>query len=80
VVAEGIETEAERAFLDGAQCSMGQGYLFARPMPADSFEAFLAAQAASSPARPAPAAFDVAPTAGPVFSPADLDDAGPAGR
>ena len=80
VVAEGIETEAEREFLEGAQCSMGQGYLFARPMPADSFEAFLAAQAASSPARPAPAAFDVAPTAGPVFSPADLDDAGPAGR
>ena len=46
VVAEGIETEAERAFLDGAQCAMGQGYLFARPMPADQFEAFLAARSA----------------------------------
>jgi diguanylate cyclase (GGDEF)-like protein len=46
VVAEGIETEAERAFLVAAQCAMGQGYLFARPMPADGFEAFLAAQPA----------------------------------
>jgi diguanylate cyclase (GGDEF)-like protein len=44
VVAEGIETEPERAFLDAAQCAMGQGYLFARPMPADRFEAFLAAR------------------------------------
>ena len=44
VVAEGLETEAERAFLEAAQCSMGQGYLFARPMPADHFEAFLAAR------------------------------------
>ena len=41
VVAEGIETQAEREFLEAAQCSMGQGYLFARPMPADRFEAFL---------------------------------------
>ncbi len=41
VVAEGIETAAERDFLDGLQCSMGQGYLFARPMPAQQFEAFL---------------------------------------
>ena len=41
VVAEGIETPAEREFLEAVQCSMGQGYLFARPMPAASFEAFL---------------------------------------
>ena len=46
VVAEGIETEAERAFLAASQCAMGQGYLFARPMPAAAFEAFLAAQPA----------------------------------
>jgi EAL domain-containing protein (putative c-di-GMP-specific phosphodiesterase class I) len=48
VVAEGIETEAERAFLEGAQCAMGQGYLFARPMPADRFEAFLAGTSTST--------------------------------
>jgi EAL domain-containing protein (putative c-di-GMP-specific phosphodiesterase class I) len=45
VVAEGIESVAERDFLDGVQCSMGQGYLFARPMPAAQFEAFLRARA-----------------------------------
>ena len=49
VVAEGIETEAERAFLESAQCAMGQGYLFARPMPADQFEAFLAARSSRAP-------------------------------
>jgi len=41
VVAEGVETAAERDFLVGAQCAMGQGWLFARPMPADRFEAWL---------------------------------------
>ena len=46
VVAEGIETAAEREFLAAAHCAMGQGYLFARPMPADQFEAFLAARTA----------------------------------
>ncbi len=45
VVAEGIETAAERDFLAATHCAMGQGYLFARPMPADQFEAFLAARA-----------------------------------
>jgi diguanylate cyclase (GGDEF)-like protein len=49
VVAEGIETAAQRGFLESAQCAMGQGYLFARPMPADSFEAFLRAQATKAP-------------------------------
>jgi diguanylate cyclase (GGDEF)-like protein len=41
VVAEGVETTAERDFLVGTQCAMGQGWLFARPMPADRFEAWL---------------------------------------
>jgi diguanylate cyclase (GGDEF)-like protein len=50
VVAEGIETQAQREFLEGAQCAMGQGYLFARPMPADQFEAFLGARAPKMPA------------------------------
>ncbi len=34
IVAEGIETEAERATLQGLGISYGQGYLFGRPEPA----------------------------------------------
>jgi diguanylate cyclase (GGDEF)-like protein len=34
VVAEGIETEDQRQVLLGLGCRQGQGYLFARPMPA----------------------------------------------
>jgi diguanylate cyclase (GGDEF)-like protein/PAS domain S-box-containing protein len=33
-IAEGIETEQQRAFLQNAGCSQGQGFLFARPMTA----------------------------------------------
>lgn len=36
IVAEGIETEAERATLESLGVSFGQGYLFARPGPASS--------------------------------------------
>ena len=32
ILAEGIETEAQREFLCGAGCGFGQGYLFAEPM------------------------------------------------
>jgi EAL domain-containing protein (putative c-di-GMP-specific phosphodiesterase class I) len=32
VVAEGIETEAERSIMRSLGCSIGQGYLFAAPM------------------------------------------------
>lgn len=35
VVAEGIETEAQRAFLSGIGCDEGQGYLFSHPVPAE---------------------------------------------
>ncbi len=35
VVAEGVETEAQLAFLDRNGCPAYQGYLFARPMPID---------------------------------------------
>ena len=37
VVAEGIEDDATAAWLDKAQCDIGQGYWFARPMPTTQF-------------------------------------------
>ena len=45
VIAEGIETTGQRDLLIAAGCDYGQGYLFARPMPAQDFEAFVAQQA-----------------------------------
>ncbi|RFU20373.1 putative bifunctional diguanylate cyclase/phosphodiesterase [Geodermatophilus marinus] len=36
VVAEGVETEVQRAVLDDLTCSHAQGYLFGRPQPADA--------------------------------------------
>ncbi|RVT40172.1 EAL domain-containing protein [Sphingobium algorifonticola] len=41
VVAEGIETEAERAIMRALGCSVGQGYLFAAPMDESRFERLL---------------------------------------
>lgn len=41
VVAEGIETEAERAIMRALGCSVGQGYLFAAPMDDVAFQRLL---------------------------------------
>ncbi|MDE1568002.1 putative bifunctional diguanylate cyclase/phosphodiesterase [Aquabacter sp. P-9] len=41
VIAEGIESEDERAYLVERACPEGQGYLFGKPMPAHAFEALL---------------------------------------
>lgn len=41
VIAEGVETEQQREILKAAGCDYGQGYLFARPMPAKQFDEFL---------------------------------------
>jgi EAL domain-containing protein (putative c-di-GMP-specific phosphodiesterase class I) len=40
-VAEGIETTHESHKLQGIGCDIGQGYLFAKPMPKDRFVATL---------------------------------------
>ncbi|MDP3871958.1 MAG: EAL domain-containing protein [Methyloversatilis sp.] len=37
VVAEGVETEAQRQFLVQRKCGLMQGYLFSRPLPAEDF-------------------------------------------
>jgi PAS domain S-box-containing protein len=39
-LAEGIETQEQWAFLVENQCTLGQGYHFGRPMPAEEFAAF----------------------------------------
>jgi diguanylate cyclase (GGDEF)-like protein len=40
VIAEGVETEAQRDFLSSQGCYAHQGYLFSRPLPVADFEAF----------------------------------------
>ena len=37
VVAEGVETAVQQAFLAAEGCQIGQGYLWSRPLPADEF-------------------------------------------
>jgi diguanylate cyclase (GGDEF)-like protein/PAS domain S-box-containing protein len=41
VIAEGVETEAQRDFLDKHGCHSFQGYLFSKPVPIEQFEAEL---------------------------------------
>jgi sensor c-di-GMP phosphodiesterase-like protein len=48
VVTEGVETEAEQAWLRAHGCAMAQGFLYARPSPAAEFNAWLAGRQARS--------------------------------
>ncbi len=41
VVAEGIETEAQFAFLNAHGCDLGQGFLFSKPLPVPHIEALV---------------------------------------
>lgn len=43
VVAEGVEHDDQRAFLEAEGCDMAQGFLYAKPLPAAAFQAWLSA-------------------------------------
>jgi diguanylate cyclase (GGDEF)-like protein/PAS domain S-box-containing protein len=50
VIAEGVETEAQAAFLLKEQCEEAQGYLYAKPLPAAEFEVYLKGRSLGVPA------------------------------
>ena len=65
VMAEGVETEAQRDFLLQNGCHAYQGYLFSRPLAIEQFDAFLAGR---TPAHlPAPARHGAARAPGPAL-------------
>ena len=45
VIAEGVETQAQRDVLEQQGCHAYQGYLFSQPLPIEAFESFMAARA-----------------------------------
>jgi diguanylate cyclase (GGDEF)-like protein/PAS domain S-box-containing protein len=56
VIAEGVETEAQRTLLAQHGCRAYQGYLFSRPLPIEQFDAFIRSRTGTSGRRVAPAA------------------------
>ncbi len=49
VIAEGVETEEQRSFLERHGCDLYQGYLFARPMRAEDFQVRYGAASEAAP-------------------------------
>lgn len=43
VVAEGVETDSQRRFLQALECDVLQGFLFSKPLPPKEFESWFAA-------------------------------------
>jgi EAL domain-containing protein (putative c-di-GMP-specific phosphodiesterase class I) len=41
IIAEGVETEVQRDFIQHHGCSIYQGYLFSKPVPLEEFEVLL---------------------------------------
>jgi diguanylate cyclase (GGDEF)-like protein len=41
IIAEGVETEVQRDFLEQHNCSVYQGFLFSKPVPIEQFESLL---------------------------------------
>jgi predicted signal transduction protein with EAL and GGDEF domain len=60
VVAEGVETEGQRARLTAMDCEFGQGYHFSKPMDSDAAEAFLLSQIPLSGLKPQAASHAIA--------------------
>ena len=56
VIAEGVESEAQRRFLAEHDCHAFQGFLFSRPLPLAQFEQGMAAQRLGGRARKPPGA------------------------
>jgi EAL domain-containing protein (putative c-di-GMP-specific phosphodiesterase class I) len=51
VIAEGVETDAQREFLARQGCHAYQGYLFSRPLPLDEFEEYACRDARLTPGK-----------------------------